>query len=110
LSALIALVVELALLGGLAIRGVGAYAFAKYLSNSDEVARITAMMWKTIDWCYICYAISTQLATLLLATQTKWYLSQSLVSNLGYALPWAIALPRLGITPDNAWGYHKWVL
>jgi hypothetical protein len=51
----------------------GAGPFAKYLSESDEVAAITAMMWKSIDWCYICYAVSTQLATILLATQTRWF-------------------------------------
>ena len=38
------------------------------------------------------------------------YLYQSLVSNIFYCLPWAIALPRIGITPDTAWTYHKWVL
>jgi hypothetical protein len=56
---------------GLALRGAGP--FAKYLSQSDEVAAITAMMWRSIDWCYICYAVSTQLATILLATQARWY-------------------------------------
>ena len=35
------------------------------------------------------------------------YLYQSLVSNVFYCLPWAIALPRIGITPDTAWTYHK---
>jgi hypothetical protein len=25
--------------------------FARYLSGSDEVAQITAMMWRSIDWC-----------------------------------------------------------
>ena len=38
------------------------------------------------------------------------YLYQSLVSNIFYCLPWAIALPQIGITPDTAWTYHKWVL
>lgn len=103
----IALFVEIPLLVALSLRG--AEPFAKYLSNSDEVAKITAMMWRSIDWCYICYAVSTQLATILLATQTEWYLYQSLISNIFYALPWAIALPRIGITPDTAWTYHKWV-
>ncbi|KAI0883802.1 uncharacterized protein GGS22DRAFT_166127 [Annulohypoxylon maeteangense] len=56
----------------------GARSFAYYLSQTDEVADITAYMWRTIDWCYIFYAASTQLATVLLATQPKWYLYQSL--------------------------------
>lgn len=106
-SVLIALLVEIPMCIALAVGGAGP--FAKYLSESDEVAAITAMMWKSIDWCYICYAVSTQLATILLATQTRWYLYQSLASNIFYCLPWAIALPRIGITPDTAWTYHKWV-
>lgn len=103
----LAVLFEIPLFIALSIHGAGP--FAKYLSNSDEVAQITAMMWRSIDWCYICYAVSTQLATILLATQTRWYLYQSLMSNIFYALPWAIALPHLHITPDTAWTYHKWV-
>ncbi|EIW80541.1 hypothetical protein CONPUDRAFT_82739 [Coniophora puteana RWD-64-598 SS2] len=106
-SVAIALLVEVPMCIALSIHGAGP--FAKYLSNSDEVADITAMMWRSIDWCYICYAVSTQLATILLATQTKWYLCQSLVANIFYCLPWAIALPLIGITPDTAWNYQKWV-
>ncbi|RDB30610.1 hypothetical protein Hypma_005722 [Hypsizygus marmoreus] len=106
-SVLIALIIECPLCIALSVRGAGP--FAKYLSNSDEVAAITAMMWRSIDWCYICYGVSTQLATVLLATETRWYLYQSLMSNLLYCLPWAIALPLLGITPETAWGYHKWI-
>lgn len=106
-SVLIVLLIEFPLFGAFSVSGLEQ--FARYLSDSDEVAKITAMMWKSIDWCYICYGISTQLATILLATETKWYLYQSLISNLFYALPWAIALPLIGITPDTAWKYHKWV-
>jgi len=106
-SVLIALMIECPICLALALNGAGP--FAKYLSRSDEVAAIAAMMWRSIDWCYICYAVSTQLATILLATQTRWYLYQSLVSNIFYALPWAIALPLIGITSDTAWTYHKWV-
>uniref|UniRef100_L7ISF0 Uncharacterized protein n=1 Tax=Pyricularia oryzae (strain P131) TaxID=1143193 RepID=L7ISF0_PYRO1 len=68
----------------------GARPFARYLSGSDEVADVTAMMWRTIDWCYIFYAMSTMLATILLATRPRWYLLQSLMSNTLYVLPWAI--------------------
>ncbi|KAK0367426.1 hypothetical protein CLIM01_15217, partial [Colletotrichum limetticola] len=35
----------------------GARPFARYLSGSDEVASVTAMMWRTIDWCYFFYAM-----------------------------------------------------
>ena len=70
-SVVIVLLIECPMCIALSIRGAGP--FARYLSNSDEVAAITAMMWKSIDWCYICYGVSTQLATILLATQTQWY-------------------------------------
>lgn len=47
-------------------------------------------MWRTIDWCYVFYEMSTMLVTMLFATRPKWYLYQSLASNLLYVLPWAI--------------------
>lgn len=89
---------------------------------------ITETMWKMIDRCYIFYALSTQFATILLATRPRWYLYQSLISNMvsvlrgkgllrsedfagllpwAWVLPWAIAVTRLGITPDDAWKYHS---
>ncbi|KAI7346000.1 hypothetical protein KC336_g22845, partial [Hortaea werneckii] len=85
----------------------GARRFAHYITGSGVVARITAKMWRTIDWCYIFYAVSTQLATILLATRPRWYLYQSLVSNIFWVLPWAIAVTKTGITPDDAWTYHS---
>lgn len=84
----------------------GAESFAKFLSGRDEVARVTAHMWKTIDWCYILYAVSTQLAAVLLATRPKWYLWQSLASNLLYVLPWAIVCQVAVLDESNAWQYH----
>lgn len=87
----------------------GARPFARYLSGSDEVAKVTAYMWKTIDWCYCFYAMSTQLATILTATRPKWYLYQSLVSNLLYVLPWAIVCQVKDLNEDNAWSYHRLV-
>lgn len=61
---------------------------------------------------YICYAISTCLATVLLASRAELYLAQSLVSNLCYCLPWAIVIgmDAWRITPDDAWWWHQWVL
>ncbi|OAA77878.1 hypothetical protein LEL_04701 [Akanthomyces lecanii RCEF 1005] len=87
----------------------GARPFARYLSGSDEVADVTAMMWRTIDWCYIFYAMSTQMATILLATRPRWYLWQSLVSNLLYVLPWAIVCQTANLDADRAWAYHSFV-
>jgi hypothetical protein len=60
---------------------------------------------QTIDWCYIFYALNYQLAAILLATTPRWYLYQALGSNLLWMLPWAIAVTRVNMTPDNAWAY-----
>lgn len=87
----------------------GVYSFASYISGSHEVAQVTVYMWKTLDWCYIFYAMSTQLATILLATRPKWYLYQSLASNLLYVLPWAFACQVTNLDEDNAWSYHSFV-
>lgn len=84
----------------------GARSFAKYLSGSDEVASVAAHMWRTIDWCYIMYAVYIQLAAVLLATRPKWYLWQSLGSNFLYVLPWAIVCQVKTIDPRDAWKNH----
>ena len=106
-SLLIAMAVEVPLCIFLAL--FGARPFARYLSNSDKVAQITAHMWQTIDWCYIFYAASTQIATVLLATRPSWYLYQSLASNLLYVLPWAIVCQVADLNADDAWTYHSFV-
>jgi hypothetical protein len=85
----------------------GTLHFSYYLSSSHPVSVITAKMWRTIDWCYIFYALSTQLAAILLATRPRWYLYQSLVSNLLWVLPWAIVVSKVGITLEDAWTYHS---
>ncbi|CAJ0553257.1 Ff.00g117690.m01.CDS01 [Fusarium sp. VM40] len=87
----------------------GAKPFASYISGSGEVAKVTAYMWESLDWCYVFYAMSTQLATILLATRPRWYLYQSLASNLLYVLPWAIACQVNDLNEDNAWWYYKFV-
>ncbi|GJC78558.1 hypothetical protein ColLi_01396 [Colletotrichum liriopes] len=106
-SLVIALIIEVPVC--LFLTFFGARPFARYLSGSDEVADITAMMWRTIDWCYILYAMSTMLATILLATRPKWYLWQSLASNLLYVLPWAIVCQTANLSADKAWTYHSLV-
>ncbi|RYP60770.1 hypothetical protein DL769_007971 [Monosporascus sp. CRB-8-3] len=103
----IALVVEISLCIFLSVFGVRP--FAHYLSGSDAVAGVTAYMWRTIDWCYIFYAMSTQLAVVLLATRPKWYLFQSLGSNLFYVLPWAIVCQVAELDASYAWTYHSLV-
>lgn len=87
----------------------GAEKFAYYLSGSKPVAKITAHMWKTIDWCYIFYAASTQLATILLAARPRLYLYQSLTTNLLYMLPWAIVCQKTNLKANMAWLYHSLV-
>ncbi|KAF2858704.1 hypothetical protein K470DRAFT_220615 [Piedraia hortae CBS 480.64] len=104
LSCLMVLIFEVPICLGLSFSG--AHRFAQYLSGSIKVSLITQKMWKSIDWCYIFYAVSTQMATLLLATRPRWYLYQSLISNLCWVLPWAIVMAKININPDNAWSYH----
>lgn len=105
LSCLVALAVEIPLC--IFMSEYGARHFAFYLSESHIVSQITAKMWRTIDWCYIFYALSTQLAAILLATRPRWYLYQSLISNLLWVLPWAIVVSKANITPSDAWTYHS---
>ena len=59
--------------------------------------------------CYVLYALSTQFATLLLATRPRWYLFQSLLSNLLYVLPWAIVCQVVDLKEEDAWTYHSLV-
>ncbi|OJD16946.1 hypothetical protein AJ78_02928 [Emergomyces pasteurianus Ep9510] len=105
LSAVISLLIEVPLCIALGIHGC--QRFALYLSGSQTVSEITAHMWRTIDWCYILYAVSTQLATILLATRPPWYLYQSLLSNLLYVLPWAIVCQVANLEAQSAWTYHS---
>ncbi|QRW23451.1 hypothetical protein RhiXN_08487 [Rhizoctonia solani] len=106
LSTLIALVIEIPLC--LAFSFWLTRPFARYLSGSDVVAKITAQMWRTIDWCYIMYGTDTQLASILLATRPKWYLVNSLIVNVLWVFPWAVALQvGIPITESSAWKYHS---
>ncbi|KAK5958775.1 hypothetical protein OHC33_000618 [Knufia fluminis] len=105
ISCLVALTVEVPLCILLSL--LGAKPYARWISNSNTVASITAYMWQTIDWCYIFYALSTQLATILLATMPRWYLYQSPASNILYVLPWAIVCQVRNLDADNAWTYHS---
>ncbi|KEQ83198.1 hypothetical protein M438DRAFT_398159 [Aureobasidium pullulans EXF-150] len=104
-SCLMALAIEIPLC--IFMSEYGARRFAFYLSESQTVSQITAKMWRTIDWCYIFYALSTQLAAILLATRPRWYLYQSLISNLLWVMPWAIVVSKAHITPEDAWTYHS---
>jgi len=107
-STIIALVVEIPLC--LAFSFALARPFARYLSDSDAVAAITAKMWRSIDWCYIMYGTETQLAAILLATRPKWYLINSVIVNIVWTLPWATALQvGIPITEETAWKYHSLV-
>ena len=106
-SVLIALIIEVPLC--LFMSFLGARPFARWLSGSDEVGQIAEHMWQTIDWCYVLYAVLTQLAAVLSATRPLWYLYQSLASNLLYVLPWAIVCQTVHLNPEDAWTYHSLV-
>jgi len=106
-SVVIVLIVEIPLCLILSFAGV--QSFARYLSESDEVSRIAARMWRTVDWCYIMYGVSTQLAAILVSTRPKWYLYQSLASNILYVLPWAIVCQVVKLNAGDAWTYHSLV-
>ncbi|KAG9254328.1 uncharacterized protein F5Z01DRAFT_674078 [Emericellopsis atlantica] len=103
-SLVIAIVVEVPIAVFLSLWGAKGFAF--YLSGSEEVAAVTSYMWRSIEWCYVFYAASTQLATILLATRPLWYLYQSLLSNFLYVLPWAIVCQVRDLNEGNAWTYH----
>ncbi|KAF2722017.1 hypothetical protein K431DRAFT_223136 [Polychaeton citri CBS 116435] len=86
----------------------GAKHFSLFITSSNEaVSAIVQHMWRTIDWCYIFYGVSTQLAAVLLATRPLWYLAQSLISNLCWVLPWAIVCSVVILDSGNAWTYHS---
>jgi len=53
--------------------------------------------------------MSTQLATILLATRPRWYLYQSLVPNILYVLPWAIVCQIVHLNAGDARTYHSLV-
>ncbi|KAJ5284686.1 hypothetical protein N7505_002666 [Penicillium chrysogenum] len=103
----IVIVIEIPLYIFLAL--FGCKPFAVFLSQSKAVAEIAEHMWQTIDWCYLLYAVNTQLVSVLLATRPDWYLFQSLVSNLVYVLPWAIVCQVVDLNSHNAWTYHSLV-
>ena len=126
LSTIISLIVEIPICIFLSLWGIEGFAY--YLSLSSPVAQITQKMWKvsklvlhslsptyelnslfskTIDWCYIFYALAYQLSAILLATSPRWYLYQALGSNLLWVLPWAITVSKIHINAGNAWKYHS---
>ncbi|TVY45942.1 hypothetical protein LOCC1_G002756 [Lachnellula occidentalis] len=80
--------------------------FAYYLSQSHNVAEIVQHMWRTVDWCYMFYAISYQLAAILIATTPRFFFAQGLVTSVLWLLPWAIACSKIKLTEQNAWTYH----
>ncbi len=106
-SMAIVLVVEIPLLFLMSF--FGAKSFARYLSGSQTVAVIAAHMWRTIDWCYILYGLSTQMAAILVSTRPRWYLYQSLASNILYVLPWAVVCQVVKLNAEDAWTYHSLV-
>jgi Na+-driven multidrug efflux pump len=108
LSATIAVTVETVLCLLLSFWLIRPFAF--YLSNSAPVADITRKMWRSIDWTYVVgYATTTQFATILSATQPWMYLSNSILSNFLYVLPWAIVMQVVDISPERAWFFYAMI-
>ncbi|KAE8309960.1 hypothetical protein BDV41DRAFT_579933 [Aspergillus transmontanensis] len=60
-------------------------------------------MWKVVDWTYIFYGLSYQLAVVLLATSPRWYLYQALGSNIFWMLPWAIFVTKITLPQSSSW-------
>ncbi|KAJ4392682.1 hypothetical protein N0V85_006890 [Neurospora sp. IMI 360204] len=104
-SALVSLVVEIPICIFLSLWGMKEFAF--YISNSERVADITKKMWQNIDWCYIFYALNYQLSSILLATVPRWFLYQSLWSNLLWSLPWAIVVTVMKFREEQAWTFYS---
>ncbi|KAJ5780659.1 hypothetical protein N7457_005819, partial [Penicillium paradoxum] len=103
-ACVVALVFETVLCIALSLRGIEE--FAHYLSGSRTVASITQTMWKNIDWTYIFYGLNCQIAAILLATSPRWYLYQSLGSNLLWMLPWAIVVTVKSLPSSSAWTFY----
>lgn len=61
---------------------------------------------QNIDWTYIFYGLSCQIAAILLATSPRWYLYQSLGSNFLWMLPWAIVVTVISLPKSLAWTYY----
>lgn len=80
-----------------------------YVAATRLIADVI-LLFSSFRQCYIFYGVSTSLATVLLATKTRWYLYQSLVSNLLYVLPWAIVIGQVPVDPNNAWAFYGFVL
>lgn len=106
-SVLLALAVEVPLCLFMALWGVEP--FARFLSQSASVARITRHMWRTIDWCYVFYAVNAQLAAVLLASRAGLYLAQSLAANLLWVLPWAVVAQVHGLHSGDPWRWYALV-
>ncbi|KAK1773111.1 hypothetical protein QBC45DRAFT_105894 [Copromyces sp. CBS 386.78] len=104
-SALVSLAVEIPICIFLSLWGMKEFAF--YISNSERVADITKKMWQNIDWCYIFYALNYQLSSILLATVPRWFLYQSLWSNLLWSLPWAIVVTVMKFKEEQAWTFYS---
>ena len=72
-------------------------AFVKCINHSHA---------QVVDWTYIFYGLSYQLAAILLAVSPRWYLYQALGSNFLWMLPWAIVVTKMAFPPVSSWSYY----
>ncbi len=105
ISCVLTLVVEIAVCICLSLWGM--VPFAYYLSASTEVALVTRKMWRNIEWCYIFYALVTQLGAVLLATNPRWCLYEAHTSNFLWVLPSAIVVTTVKLFEEHAWTYYS---
>ena len=75
--------------------------------SRPQVVKTANRRLQNIDWCYIFYALATQIAAILLATNPRWYLYQALGSNLLWVLPWAIVVTKVQMPAQDAWTFYS---
>ena len=83
---------------------------ARWLTGGERVATLTIKMWhvsgdrrrrsriaslQTLNWFYALCAIGKQVGSLLLVTTPRFFFYQSIITNIFWLLPWAIAFTKL---------------
>ncbi|TVY82521.1 hypothetical protein LSUE1_G003878 [Lachnellula suecica] len=79
--------------------------YALFMSGDQSTAAMVQWMWRTIDWCWIPAALSTILATILLATTPRYFCLQGAITGLLWMLPWAVGVPGYNYTAARAWHF-----
>ena len=83
----------------------GCSGYGRYATESSALKSLLKEC-KRIDRGYILYAVSSHVSAILLATIPRWYLYQSLMWNLLWMLPWAIAMTKQNVPEDNVLHFY----